>query len=386
MSKKFSGKQVVKAGDQFLDDSIFKGDREDEFQQAMEVLSYWRFSHEKPLNDARELLHKFSLKEDKTVIIAKRLKRQVSIVNKLRRFQDVKMKLKNMQDIGGCRAIYSSEKKLIKVLKKLQKSKEFIFEGGKKKIKNYIETPKVDGYRGVHIVGRFSDGISSRNIEIQLRTRVQHYWATALEIVDLFMGQTLKSSQGDIKWEAFFIRVSEQFALIEKIHLFQNLDRKSQQEKYIESVLKNKDLQDSRDDAKWFSKELHVVKKLEAFSSSLQVLDDRLSELSFDGYVLVNIDILSLKLTTMMFDNTQLKEAEIEYLSQEKKAAKDEQSVVALISTTAVGGIKEAFPNYFADSTQFIYLLNIILESSKEQNRVPSLWKLMKDSLQKKDK
>ena len=137
MNELFSGKQVIKAGDQFLNDSIFDSHREAEFQKAMEILSYWRFSHEQPLNEARKLLFDLSHKEDRSVIVAKRLKRHISILNKLRRFQDEKMKLKTMQDIGGCRAIFSNEKKLMKVFKKLSKTRQFIYQDNKRKIKNY---------------------------------------------------------------------------------------------------------------------------------------------------------------------------------------------------------------------------------------------------------
>ena len=66
---------------------------------------------------------------------------------------------------------------------------------------DYIDNPKVDGYRGYHLIGAFPDKDGDRRlIEIQVRTSIQHDWATALEIVDLFTGQALKSNQGK-KWK-----------------------------------------------------------------------------------------------------------------------------------------------------------------------------------------
>ena len=54
-------------------------------------------------------------------MLAKRLKRAASIVNKLRRFNG--MKLRSMQDIGGYRAILSNEKKVRKLVRALRKAK-----------------------------------------------------------------------------------------------------------------------------------------------------------------------------------------------------------------------------------------------------------------------
>ena len=152
MSKRYSGKQVIRAGEMFLDDKIFDAEKDDQFQHAMEVLSYWRFSHEEPLNKAHLLVRSATNGVDKSAILAKRLKRHVSIVGKLRRFKSENMKLKNMQDIGGCRAILKNEKKLRQALRDLKRKSQFKNSNGEVKIKDYISTPKIDGYRGVHIL------------------------------------------------------------------------------------------------------------------------------------------------------------------------------------------------------------------------------------------
>ena len=41
-------------------------------------------------------------------------------------------------------------------------------------------------------------------IEMQLRTRLQHLWAAAVEIFDAFMGENFKSSRGSQAWLDFF--------------------------------------------------------------------------------------------------------------------------------------------------------------------------------------
>lgn len=197
MQQTYSGRQITQAGRAFLNyESLVKN--QEEFNKVMEVLSYWRLCHEAPLSYAWDVLRDKVGKHDQDALFGKRLKRYVSIYYKLKRFE--KMTLRNMQDIGGCRAIISSERKLRRSVRDLKLMPNFQTLEGSYRSKDYIKKPKADGYRGYHLVGRFSNGIEKpRNVEIQLRTKIQHYWATALEIVDLFTGQALKSNQGQGK-------------------------------------------------------------------------------------------------------------------------------------------------------------------------------------------
>lgn len=359
MPLKYSGKQIIKAGEALVRDDIdLNGNK---FEKAFDVLSYWRFSHEHPLEEAISLLQEVTSKIDRRAIFAKRLKRYISIVAKLKRFPD--MKLKNMQDIGGCRAIISNPKKLTKIVRELKKRTEFRNGEGRIKFKDYIENPKDDGYRGYHIIGKFgARADSKRNIELQVRTSLQHDWATTLEIVDLFTGQALKSNQGDKNWKDFFIGVSEQFALMEQIHLFDTFDKDKKNIEYA-NLLKtsNKHLIESCKTVQNQAKKLNIVRKLDAYAHSLKILDKKIDNESFDGYVLLEVDTINTTLSAELFSKKNNRQAEEKYSSLEKKAAGKEGIVVALVSSTAVGGIKEAYPNYFADSTDFIrHLLFIV--------------------------
>jgi ppGpp synthetase/RelA/SpoT-type nucleotidyltranferase len=361
---KYSGKQVIKAGETFLKDKI----NDSEFDQAMDVLSYWRFSHEIPLEQALKVLQETTLKIDKNAIFAKRLKRYVSIVNKLRRFRQ--MKLKNMQDIGGCRAIVSSPKKLQKIVRALRKRSEFKNSQGKVRFKDYIQHPKEDGYRGYHLVCQCLDENGElKDIEVQLRTNLQHDWATALEIVDLFTGQALKSNQGDIEWKNFFSRVSEQFALMEEVHLFNTLSDKIKFLEYANKLDQSQGAFESCMETQSFTRKLAVVNKFEAFAQSLKIVDGKIEENSFDGYVLVEVDTEKATVKTNFFKPEDNKDAEKMYIEAEKSAAGNQNIVVALVSTTAVGGIKEAYPNYFADSTEFLKHLLFITNIPSQKNK-----------------
>lgn len=375
--KTFSGKKVIKAGEDLINPETI--DDEPKFEAAFDVLSYWRFSHENSLENAFRILRDTSLKHDRSAIFAKRLKRYFSIVNKLQRFPE--MKLKNMQDIGGCRAIVSDPKRLGKIVRDLKKNPAFRSGEGKVRYKDYVKNPKNDGYRGYHLVGRFDNGDNGkRNIEVQVRTRLQHDWATTLEIVDLFTGQALKSNQGRPEWKDFFWGVSKQFALMEDIHLFEKMSWGDKAVAFREKIYEpNSDEHDRVkccSDVKSKIKKMNIFNVLQVYSNSLKIVDGQIQEKSLDGYVLIEVEInekdKKATVTTTLFSKEENEDAEKSYAELEKKSAVEDGVVVALVSTTAVGGIKQAYPNYFADSSDFVRHLECILAVTTSRKNILS--------------
>lgn len=346
------------------------------YAESMDILSYWRFSHEKPLDVAYTMLEVTAKKQDKSTIFAKRLKRYASIVAKLRRFKQ--MKLKNMQDIGGCRAIVSNEKKLRQLVRELRKRPEFKTSTGKIRAKDYIKTPKDDGYRGYHLIGIFGENPDDKkSIEIQIRTVVQHSWATALEIVDLFTGQALKSSLGDERWAKFFSLIGEQFSIMESINLFYKFDRRKQFEAYCEKILSDDKFMPKCRATQQSASDLNAIRCFEGFAQSIKILDQHLSHSPFEGYALIKVDTKKRQVEISNFSSDLISAAEEMYLKAEKSAAESKDLVVALVSTSAIGGLKEAYPNYFGDSTEFVNHLFMVTEVKFP--RRDSLWGSIKN-------
>lgn len=367
---KYSGKQVIKAGEKLIDENMSSDSQA--FSDAMDVVSYWRTCHEKSLENALMLLRTSTLIHDKKAVFAKRLKRYVSIVNKLKRFD--KMKLKNMQDIGGCRAIVSNPKKLDQIVRILRKRPEFKNTKGEIRAKDYVKHPKEDGYRGYHLIGLFYDTQSEkRSIELQVRTALQHDWATALEIVDLFTGQALKSNQGDADWKQFFSNVSKQFSIMESVHMFNVKPNKLNL--YRDALYKSSEGLASCALAKSYCHKLKVINNLQAFANSLKIADGHLEEVGGNGYVLIEVNTAKKEVLTTVFNEKENVQAEERYIAAEKKAAVSDYLVIALVSSTAIGGIKEAYPNYFADSTDFVEYLYLIyhVELPKAQRTIRTL-------------
>jgi hypothetical protein len=347
----FSKTQINKAGDMLIGaDTAYQESAA--FEQSVSILSFWRSVHEAPLERAVNFARLRANKVDSKAVLAKRLKRTHSIIRKLKRANS--MKLSRMQDIGGCRVIVATSKKVQKVVRALKQDKAF-------KVVDYLKNPKDDGYRSVHLIGTFPDHNKQlRNIEIQVRSVAQHSWATSVEIVDLFTSQSLKTNSGKPEWREFFILASKQIDLIEEIPLYNQLsrsqlayeiyrriahDRVEQARKVIvENLIKLETIQ----------RRLSILKKFEGYAFSLKAADEHMAEEPSAGYALLLIDMKQRHVDLNVFSKDQFEVVSNSYLHAEMNSLKKPEQVVALVSSDAVGGIREAYPNFFADSTQFV--------------------------------
>ncbi len=134
----------------------------------------------------------------KPVITARRLKRFPSIEKKLKRFHT--MRLSQMQDIAGVRTVFNTISEVYDFADDMQKTysknRNFSFKSSK----DYINRPKEDGYRGIHQIFIYKKGPHKDSfglsVELQIRTLLQHYWATAVEILSLKSSLNLKLGEG----------------------------------------------------------------------------------------------------------------------------------------------------------------------------------------------
>ncbi len=150
---------------------------------------------------------------------------------------------------------------------------------------------------------------------------------------------------------------------MEEIHLFDTLSSDEKFRKYNNLVLRSDfEIKSSCDKVQKVERILNVATHLEAYSNTLKIVDGRISENAIDGYALIVVDVESATVTTSLFNKNENEEAEKRYALEEKQATGNRNLVVALVSTTAVGGIKEAYPNYFADSKDFVEHLFLITD------------------------
>ena len=100
------------------------------------------------------------------------------------------MKLGRIEDIAGCRAVMSDLDEVLALVQSLIKSRT---SNLKHRVRDYIfANPKSSGYRGMHIVYKYQGTkaeFRNLSVELQIRTKLQHSWATAVEVVGTFTGQ-----------------------------------------------------------------------------------------------------------------------------------------------------------------------------------------------------
>jgi ppGpp synthetase/RelA/SpoT-type nucleotidyltranferase len=177
----------------------------------LECIDRWRAAHAPVLNTFQALLR--GRARSKGVVVGQRHKRKITIFGKLKRFP--KMELARMDDVAGCRLIFDNVEKLYDFRKNIHNARF------KHKIRNetdkydYLKAPKSTGYRGIHDIyeydvqsehGREFKGLF---IELQYRTKVQHAWATAVELVGAITTSQPKFQEGDPRYEEIMSFASE---------------------------------------------------------------------------------------------------------------------------------------------------------------------------------
>lgn len=212
LSPQYSNKQVVKAGKALGGTLPDDPSRFREYIELFRIAHGWRMSHAQPMQRVWHELRGKIRKAKATGISAARLKRMASIRRKLTRISTT---LLQIEDIGGCRAIMDSMSDLNRVLALYR-------DGGSRhkirKDRSYLDQPKPDGYRSHHLAFEFQPTneeervFEGRRIEIQIRTRLQHSWATAVEAMGLVRNEDLKAGEGNREWLRLFALVSAEYA------------------------------------------------------------------------------------------------------------------------------------------------------------------------------
>lgn len=121
--------------------------------------------------------------------------------------------LSQLQDIGGARIIVENNNILEEISKLIDNFLESSQDFKLHRNTDYRPYGRDDsGYRAFHKIITFS-GIK---LELQLRTRAQHYWAECIERTSVFYGRRLKEGEGDNVVIRYFKTLSNAFSVIEE--------------------------------------------------------------------------------------------------------------------------------------------------------------------------
>ena len=316
-------------------------------EAAMDTLSKWRALHAYPINTLQSYLRGvLKRKKFSDAIVAQRLKRTPSIVEKLKRFES--MSLDRMQDIGGLRVIVSSIKDVYKLHELMLNSTRFKHQFEMPPY-DYIKSPKQDGYRSLHQVIRYQNDtheeLNGLRLEIQIRTRLQHSWATAVETLGMIQKSSLKAGHGDESTKQFFRTVSALFAMKEQQALPPGFETATKDE-LIDSLL-----------------EIDRLKNLTAQLEGVAVSAHHIDTVTKDyvGYQVLQLFISEKRVRLTAFSEAQ--DAESFYKAKEIETKDNPNIAIVLMSAGALKDIKKAYPNFFLDTTAFLQNIKSIAAS-----------------------
>lgn len=311
-----SKKQISRAGDVLRQIDLPAAEQ----HAAMSVLGQWRAEHQPAMKSVRDALDTRCSHIRKRYLIAQRLKRTPSIVRKLRRFSG--MQMARMQDIAGVRVIFPKIHDVYALFSTIQGG--FPHELAHP-AHDYIDQPKADGYRSIHQVVRHSSGYC---VEIQIRTELEHAWATAVEVMGTIENQSIKTGEGSEGVRRFFVLASALFAKVEDTPLPPDCEGD------IAAELKELDAK------------LHILSRLAGVTTMVEGQGGR----EKGGYYVIALSGEESSITH--FTEKQFDRAQAMYTALEENSSADED--VVLVSAGSLHDVKQAYPNYFLDTKKFI--------------------------------
>ena len=331
VSRKYTNGEINRAGDVLRNNSL----SDEMVKQPIEIISDWRAAHSIYNEKLFGLLTKRGKQMDSKIVLVNRLKKIESIKLKLEINPD--SQLSRMQDIGGCRAIVRDIRKATYLKNRMLKfTGKFLV----KKEDDYIADPKKTGYRGYHIVYEYKTKDDEYRIllEVQIRTKIQHAWATMVETVGLFTNQALKSNIGSNEWKNFFIRTSKLFE--------------------ADEMNKKDGIKEIIADLKATNKKHHFIEQINGFRIYL----DKYKESHLSYYLLVfNYETKKLRITSYAKDDLDSAVSDYKQAEEERDA---EQINAVLVSANNFEDVKTGYQNYFANTSMFLEEYNRILKEN----------------------
>ncbi len=330
----FSNSDITKAGRILCNN----GSSVLDIEEAERIIGEWRKYHYYPILTIQGTLRNHVKRmSDCQSIVVQRLKKMQTIKEKLRRYP--KMRLHSMQDIGGCRAIFSDCNFVYELFKRLKSSTM------KHKIvneKDYIEIPKESGYRGIHLILEYNSLQNSTynglKIEIQIRTHLQHLWATAVETVGTFTNYSLKSSIGPEVWLLFFKLISSLIAIEENCNTVPNMPNNK---KDIISALTE------------LNRTNLILEKLSTINATCDYIQSQRINTRRFYVIVIKEQGKKIEIT----DFRKLEEANKCYIEAEK----NERNNAVLVSAASLDALRKAYPNYFMNISGFLALTQKLL-------------------------
>jgi hypothetical protein len=340
----YSQRDVRRAGE-IISSNVWSPESRYKILEAFDIANSWRSSHLYPMRSIRVSIAQRMRWNSLDGYTAARPKRMTSIRRKL---QKLTINLEQINDIAGCRAVLDDVASVNALIEMCEND----FPQAIRQRYPYISKPKPDGYRSHHIVFDFQDkgepdAFKGRRVELQIRTRLQHSWATAVEAVGLYRGEEMKAGEGDPDWLRLFLLMSIEFAYAEQCDpLGPDNDKVAR---------------------------LAEIRKLNAKLGAANVLEDLrnathyMSNFFQEGtarYYLIQYDNPTKQVTVTGFSSAFDVSATLVAAERKIESGEDDAKIVQ-VEVSKVASLVDAYPNYFGDVALFIRNLRHVCEGKQ---------------------
>jgi Region found in RelA / SpoT proteins len=330
----YSMNEVKRAGEALRGDIPWDETRRDELLRIFSVANNWMDTHLYPMVQLRHEVVGKIRKLKLEGITAARLKRMSSVRKKLRRLNT---KLDQIQDLGGCRAVLRS----IADAKKLFEFYQTASKHHLHRPTDYVAHPKIGGYRSYHLMLRFQgngrDAVyNGRRVELQIRTRLQHSWATAVEAVGLFRCEDFKGGEGDPDWLRLFDLMSSELAMAENCpeaeHLPGHRDR-------VTEIIE-------------LNRKLNALEVLEALRVAVRHTD-WVQSAEQPKYYRIQFDLKTRQVVVQPHHGAITGVAD-QHAAEQSDALSGQSTInTVFVEADRIEDLKDAYPNYFGDVEVF---------------------------------
>jgi putative GTP pyrophosphokinase len=272
--------------------------------------------------------------------LSRRLKRIESIQIKLKRFSS--MRLSTLQDIAGLRLVVKDENSLMNTFTQLR---GLSTRHKLKRLDDYHNNPKNDGYRGIHLVYQKEDvGM----VEIQLRTELEHVWATAVETYGELQNTSFKTGEGEERWKGFFMLLSSYFAIKENCMPINE---------YV-SLSKSKILSNLKKSIK----DLNVIERLNASTNTFDVIINQFNSTGRKGkYAILELDLKNKITKVELFNKKDVSQAIKLYTERELNIEDNNLQNIVFVNVENIDRLDKSYPNYFLNTKRLLEILSKIV-------------------------
>jgi putative GTP pyrophosphokinase len=152
-----------------------------------------------------------------------------------------------------------------------------------------------------------------------------------------FLGQALKSGQGEGEWRRFFSVAGAALAILEKTTPVPGFENYNQKEVF--------------DEVARIESKMGVLDKLRSFA----IAADRITtERGQGAYHLIVLDSAKRTVSIRPYPIARLEEANLDYASIEQRTKGGEAIEAVLVSAGPIDALRKAYPNYFLDTQEFV--------------------------------